>query len=101
MSKVTAELIDNVYDAITVMCLFSQRLSEGEITDKEAGEMSWLLGSTKKRLEPVIVALEHVESVQRQTEPSESEDLIELGAEILALHARFQRTRDDRRGDRT
>lgn len=93
MIKVTAELIDNVYDAITVMGLFSQRLSEGEISDKEAGEMSWLLGSTKKRLEPVIEALEDVGREQRQSEPQESDDLIELGSEILALYARFQRRR--------
>jgi hypothetical protein len=93
MTTVTAELIDNVYDAITLMSLFAQRLSEGEISDTEAGEMSWMLGSTKKRLEPVIEALEDVERAQRNPDPRENEDLIQLGSEILALHAKFQRCR--------
>lgn len=73
MSRITAELIDNVYDALSIMCLFSQRLSEGEITDIEAGDMAWLLGSTKRRLEPVINALERIENEERTNSAKESE----------------------------
>lgn len=93
MTKVTAELIDATYDAIELMSIFAQRLSEGEVSDTEAGSMSWLLGSTKKRLEPVIEALEEVEHEHRQQAPRENDDLIELGSEILTLYARFQRRR--------
>jgi hypothetical protein len=64
MKKVTAEIIDATYDAIVLMRFLSQRLSEGEITDDLAEEMSWLLGSTKKRLEPVINLLEEIETDQ-------------------------------------
>jgi hypothetical protein len=66
MSRITSELIDAAYDASVLMRFLSQRLSEGEITDDLAGEMSWLLGSTKKRLEPVIIALEHIEHDQQK-----------------------------------
>jgi hypothetical protein len=64
MTKVTAEIIDATYDAIVLMRFLSQRLSEGEITDDLAEEMSWLLGSTKKRMEPVINLLEEIETDQ-------------------------------------
>jgi hypothetical protein len=93
MTKVTAELIDATYDAIVLMRFLSQRLSEGEVSDDLAQEMSWLLGSTKKRLEPVINLLEEIETDQIKQKPRENDDLIELGSEILALHAKFQRRR--------
>jgi hypothetical protein len=94
MIKVTPDLIDATYDAITIMSLFAQRLSEGEISDDEAGGMSWLLGSTKRRLEPVIVALEEIETDQRHKVPSRpGEDELNLLSEIMALTAKFNRRR--------
>lgn len=93
MTKVTNEIIDVTYDAMTMMRLFGQRLSEGEVNDQEAGEMSWLLGTAQKRLEAVINCLEEVQTDQRRKEPPENEDLIELGTELLTLYARFQRRR--------
>jgi hypothetical protein len=94
MTKVTSELIDATYDAITLMSFFAQRLSEGEVSDHLAGEMSWLLGSTKRRLEPVIVALEEIETDQRQQAPSKpNEDELNLLSEIMALTAKFNRRR--------
>lgn len=93
MTTVTAELIDNVYDAITLMSLFAQRLSEGEISDNEAGEMSWMLGSAKKRLEPVIMALEEVE----HSNDREFETLTRRGEEAKNLHGKLQRPRESQK----
>jgi hypothetical protein len=98
MTKVTNELIDATYDAVTMMRLFSQRLSEGEVDDNVASEMSWLLGSAKKRLEPVLNVLEQIESQQTSTIKNAGEDL-ELLSEIMALTAKFQRRRQDLAGE--
>jgi len=62
--KVTDDLIDNTYDAITMMRLSSQILSKGDIDDIMAGEISWMLGSCKKRLESVIDFLEELHGQQ-------------------------------------
>ncbi|OQP86030.1 hypothetical protein BTR14_13180 [Rhizobium rhizosphaerae] len=78
MITVTKELIDNTYDAVTIMRLFSQRLSEGEVSEDEASEMSWLLGSAKRRLEPVIDLLEKIEHEQEQRTPAELELINEV-----------------------
>jgi hypothetical protein len=78
MITVTKELIENTYDAVTIMRLFSQRLSEGEVDDHEASEMSWLLGSAKKRLEPVLYLLEKIEHEQEQRTPAELEIIDEV-----------------------
>lgn len=98
MSKVTDEIIDNTYDAINLMRMLSQRLSEGEIDDNLASEMSWLLGSTKRRLEPVINVLEQIENQQTRAIKDAGEDL-ELLSEIMALTAKFQRRRQELEGE--
>ncbi|WP_395774042.1 hypothetical protein [Agrobacterium pusense] len=97
MSKVTDEIIDNTYDAINLMRMLSQRLSEGGIDDNLASEMSWLLGSTKRRLEPVINVLEQIENQQTRAIKDAGEDL-ELLTEIMALTAKFQRRRQELEG---
>ena len=61
-SSPSHDLIDNTYDAITMMRLASQILSGGDVDDNVAGEISWMLGSCKKRLEPVIEFLEALEA---------------------------------------
>ncbi|TCQ28238.1 hypothetical protein [Rhizobium sp. PP-CC-3G-465] len=58
---VTQEHVDVTQDALVLMRFLSQRLSVGEVTDDEASEMSWLLGTAKRRLEPVIELLENFE----------------------------------------
>jgi hypothetical protein len=78
MIIITKELIENTYDAVTIMRLFSQRLSEGEVDDNEASEMSWMLGSTRKRLEPVVDMLEMIEREQEKRSPAEIEIIDEL-----------------------
>jgi hypothetical protein len=78
MIIITKELIENTYDAVTIMRLFSQRLSEGEVDDNEASEMSWMLGSTRKRLEPVLDMLEMIEREQEKRSPAEIEIIDEL-----------------------
>ncbi len=102
-----SELIDATYDAITTMRLFSQRLSEGEIDDNLASEMSWLLGSAKKRLEPVINLLERIENEQsRISSPADyvsglvkdATGDFELLSEIMAVTAKFQRIRQGLEG---
>lgn len=97
MIKVTDELIDATYDAVTMMRLFSQRLSEGDVDNNVASEMSWLLGSAKKRLEPVLNLLEQIESQQTSSIKDAGEDL-ELLSEIMALTAKFQRRRQELEG---
>lgn len=78
MITVSKELIENTYDAVTIMRMFSQRLSEGEVDDNEASEMSWMLGSTRKRLEPVLEILEMIEREQEQRTPTELEIIDEF-----------------------
>lgn len=94
MKQVTSELIDATYDAIELMSLLTQRLSDGVVQPREASSMSWLLGRAKERLEPVINALEELEYEQQNGGPRNADtDLIELGSEILSLHEKFSRRR--------
>lgn len=94
--NVTTDHLDAIYDCVSLMRLFSQRLSEGEVSDIEAGEMAWLLGSTRKRLEPVIHLLEQqqLHHDRRQTSPEDA--VLEIGAEVLAVMERFKRQREAR-----
>jgi hypothetical protein len=85
MIKVTADHIDNVHDALNLMQIVSDRLLHGEIGDNEASSMSWLLGSTKKRLEPVLHLLEEVEYRQENRRPAD----LALVSEIADLQKRF------------
>jgi hypothetical protein len=64
--KVTDDHVDALYDAITMMRLSAQLLSEGDVDGRTAGEISWMLGSCKKRLEPVIGLVERVQLDQRR-----------------------------------
>lgn len=97
MSERTEALIDATYDALILMNVVCQRLSEGEVSDQEASDMCWLLGSTKRRLEPVVDALEEFGSAGFPTAPAANPDLAELGSEVLAVYERFrQRQRDVR-----
>ncbi|MBD9592706.1 hypothetical protein IB270_07665 [Ensifer sp. ENS05] len=66
MIAVTSDHIDTVYDATQTMRLFSQVLSGGEIDDRMANEMLWLLGSLKRRLDPIINLLEEVQTEQEK-----------------------------------
>lgn len=91
MMPVTDHHIDALYDAMEMMALFGQILRNGEINDKMAGEMAWLLGSTKQRLGPVMGLLEN--NVQSK-EPAG--DDIDLLSEVMALTARFERNRKGR-----
>jgi hypothetical protein len=92
--NVTVEHIEAVYDAVNMMRLFSQRLADGEVHDIEASEMSWLLGSAKKRLDPVIGILELAKHEQERSSPDPQDDLLEIGAQILAVMERFKRRRE-------
>lgn len=95
MTEPTESLIDATYDALIVMNIVSQRLSEGEVSDKEASDMAWLIGSTKRRLEPVVEALEGYGDGNGSAASAAKPDLAELGSEVLALYERFrQRQRD-------
>lgn len=58
---VTPEQIDAVYDAVVTMRIVAQVLSEGETRDEQLGDLSWLLGSARRRLEPVSELLEQFE----------------------------------------
>ncbi len=71
MMKVTDAHIDTVYDAIQTMRLFSQFLSGGEIDDRMASEMSWLLGSLKRRLDPITDLLETIQAEQVRAAPGQ------------------------------
>jgi len=93
MIKVTETHIDALYDAITFLRLSSQILSEGEIDDRVAGEISWMLGSVKRRLEPVINLLEEMESRQERGGDQSTDDLLEIGSEMLVLWEKFARRR--------
>ena len=75
-----SELIDNTYDAVTMMRISAQILSEGEVSQDMAGELSWMLGSCKKRLEDVINALEimdHARSHSSSTPVAKALDNLE------------------------
>jgi hypothetical protein len=95
MTKVTDELIDSMYDAITTTSLFAGRLSDGDVHNSEASEMSWLLGSMRRRLEAALIVLEQIQTEQRRTHPEECHSLIELSDQIQALQAKFERRRRD------
>lgn len=82
--KVTNEHIDSVYDATQTISLFSQILSDGEIGDRTAGEMSWLLGSVKKRLDPIIDLLERLQMKQERSSELGIADEIETLEKKLA-----------------
>ena len=84
MSIVTQELIENTYDTVSMMALFSQRLFKGAVPEDEADEMAWLLGSATKRLRPVINLLEEIETEQSQL----SADLA-IVAEVNDLQRRW------------
>ncbi|MDX1193728.1 hypothetical protein GOL96_19590 [Sinorhizobium medicae] len=62
--KVASHHIDAVYDATQIMSLFAGVLADGDVDDKKAGEMSWLLGSAKKALDPIIDLLEQLQAEQ-------------------------------------
>jgi hypothetical protein len=85
MITVTAEHIDNMHDALNLMQIVSDRLLHGEIGDNEASSMSWLLGSTRKRLEPVVYLLEKAEYHQERQQPVE----LAIADEISYLQKRF------------
>jgi hypothetical protein len=87
MTKITAEHIDVIYDATTFMRLASQILSEGEVDDEKAGEISWLLGSLEKRLEPIIPVLEEAQSDQDALACKPSAALISAIAVADRTHA--------------
>lgn len=63
--KVASHHIDAVYDATQIMSLFAGLLADGDVDDKKAGEMSWLLGSAKKALDPIIDLLEKLQAEQK------------------------------------
>ncbi len=65
MTPVTSRHIDDMFDACATLQMISQALSEGDIGDKEAGDMSWLLGSMKKRIVEVIHLLENIQADQQ------------------------------------
>lgn len=94
ISPVTDQHIDAVYDAMEMMALFGQILRDGEINDKMAGEMAWLLGSAKARLEPALGVLEKIHAAEvKQPGNAPGEDDLNLLSEVLALTARFERRR--------
>jgi hypothetical protein len=95
MTKVTDELIDSMYDAITTASLFAGRLSDGDVSNPEASEMSWLLGSMRRRLEAALIVLEQIQTEQRRNHPEECRDILELSDQIQALQAKFERRRRD------
>lgn len=95
MTKITDELIDGMYDAVTTTSLFAGRLSDGDVGNSEASEMSWLLGSMRRRLEAALIVLEQIQTEQRRNHPEENYDLIELSDQIQALQAKFERRRQD------
>lgn len=87
MIRITSDHIDAVYDATQTMSLFTQILSH----DNTAAEMSWLLGSAKKRLSPVIDLLERLETKQREC----ASDLAILD-DVIALEQRLEKLREAR-----
>lgn len=90
-----SELIDTTYDAVTMMRISAQILSDGEVSDTMAGELSWMLGSCKKRLEDVINALEMLDYARSQT-PSEPVAKSLDGLEDELSERRFQAERKGR-----
>lgn len=84
MIKVTKEHVEHVYDAVTMMRLSSQILCNGEVDDNLASELSWMLGSCKKRLSDVIDLLERIEGEQERAEELSLPDQIEALEKRLA-----------------
>ena len=66
MTTITKEHINGLYDACAMMRLFSQVMNEGEIDDRKASEMSWLLGTAKLRLEPLLDVVEQIQKMEAQ-----------------------------------
>jgi hypothetical protein len=93
-TTITETHIEAVYDAVTFMRLASQILSEGEIDDRVASEISWMLGSTRKRLEPIINLLELIQFEQEGGQSPadarpDASDAVLIGAEVLRLWEKF------------
>lgn len=106
-SMVTEGMIDAIYDALAVMSMFTQRLADGEVSQNEGTDMSWILGSTKRRLEPILSVLEHIQAEQQRTfSPADyinglidgTKAELDLLSEISAVTAKFQRIRQEREG---
>ncbi|KQS83446.1 hypothetical protein [Rhizobium sp. Leaf383] len=69
---VTSDQIDAVYDAVVTMRIVGQVLSEGEAREQQLNDLSWLLASARRRLEPISGLLELFEYDQTHgdAEPS-------------------------------
>ncbi|WP_311272109.1 MULTISPECIES: hypothetical protein [unclassified Rhizobium] len=99
-STVTEGMIDAVYDALAVMNMFTQRLADGEVSQNEGTDMSWILGSTKRRLEPILSVLEHIQNEQRNPQEMQSAFVpLELLSENQATTEKFDRRRQGHKGE--
>lgn len=64
MQMITEQNIDHIYDALSTMALASEMLARGNVDNKDASDMAWLLGSAKKRLNETLKAVEEAQFVQ-------------------------------------
>ncbi len=78
MTRVTSEHIDHAYDAFTMVRIAAQALSHGRVDAQLAGDLSWMLGSVNRRMEPILGLLEQAEA---EGGDPRAEDLKELRAQ--------------------
>lgn len=46
---ITEQNIDHIYDALSTMALASEMLARGNVDNKDASDMAWLLGGERRR----------------------------------------------------
>ncbi|WP_273725071.1 hypothetical protein [Brucella gallinifaecis] len=66
MQMITEQDIDHIYDALSTMALASEILSRGNVDNKDASDMAWLLGSAKKRLNETLKTVEDAQFAQEK-----------------------------------
>ena len=94
MTRITDAEIDTIYDSAAMMKLMSELLFKGGVSDERASGMAWLLGSQQRRLSAIIGTMEAVQSEQEgECPPSPTDDVLELGSEVMALCERFRANR--------
>lgn len=63
---ITDQHIDHIYDALCTMAIASDILSRGNVDNKEASDMAWLLGTAKNRLNETLKAVEEAQFAQEK-----------------------------------
>ncbi|MBD8555529.1 hypothetical protein IFT84_13535 [Rhizobium sp. CFBP 8762] len=96
MIKITEDHLDHLYDTIEVMNLAIHTLGNGDAGAQAQQSLSWILGTSRRRLEGVRNDIELLKSEMAGADYPATDPLLELGTQILAVMERIQRQRSAR-----